>query len=226
MSTERQGSKLLIHSPSRPGIAGRIRLTLNTTAWIIPGSFCGVAGFKMGGDPCDPPPPQQKIYGPGNVDVLNRKAHTFLDGPVTWFRGKSSNPVSQNFLPGVYWIEMKTGLWSSYELLISEKIVTPNQKQYPWYHQKFPRVKTIDECYTDEYDCIYEANEQFKRDRKVDTHILNILRYRIDDCVREEYPDHLPRCAQLKEDYEQAAANWFAKCKRKILFLVSSLYGS
>jgi len=92
-----------------------------------------------------------------------------------------------------------------------ETIVKPNQKDYPWYHQQFRRVRDIDDCFTDEHDCIYEANQQFKRDRQVDTHIINILRYRMDDCVREEYPDHLPRCIQLKEDYEQASANWFAK---------------
>jgi len=92
-----------------------------------------------------------------------------------------------------------------------EKIVEPNRKDYAWYHQEFPRVRTIDDCYTDEWDCIYEADMQFKRDRSVDSMILNILRYRMDDCVREEFPDHLPRCMQLKDDYEQAAANWFAK---------------
>ncbi|CAG7819744.1 unnamed protein product [Allacma fusca] len=92
-----------------------------------------------------------------------------------------------------------------------ETIVVPNRKEYAWYHQKFPRVKDIDQCYMDEIDCIYEANEQFKRDKLVDNMILNLLRYRMDDCVREEYPDHAPRCFQLKEDYETAAGNWFSR---------------
>lgn len=46
-----------------------------------------------------------------------------------------------------------------------EKIVEPNRKVYPWYHQKFRRVPTIDECYTDDYVCIYEANVQYQKDR-------------------------------------------------------------
>jgi NADH dehydrogenase (ubiquinone) 1 beta subcomplex subunit 10 len=48
---------------------------------------------------------------------------------------------------------------------VREKIVEPNQKSYPWYHQKFRRVPTIDECYTDDVVCYYEANEQYRRDR-------------------------------------------------------------
>ena len=61
----------------------------------------------------------------------------------------------------------------------------PNRKEYNWYHQQFRRVPTIDECYTDDVVCIYEADQQFKRDRLVDSQILNILRLRMDDCVRE-----------------------------------------
>jgi len=92
-----------------------------------------------------------------------------------------------------------------------ETIVEPNRKEYAWYHQRFPRVRDIDDCYTDEVDCIYEADQQYKRDKAVDSMILNILRYRLDDCVREEYPDHKPRCLQLKEDYENASGNWFSR---------------
>jgi len=90
--------------------------------------------------------------------------------------------------------------------------VTPNRKEYPWYHQQFRRVPTIDQCYTDDRLCIYEANEQFLRDRMIDSNILTILRYRMDDCFREEYPDY-HKCLPFKEAYEEAAGNWFAKCK-------------
>jgi len=111
-------------------------------------------------------------------------------------------------------LEFHEGLWAFLNrpvIWFRENIVEPNRKEYAWYHQEFPRVRTIDDCYTDEYDCIYEADMQYKRDKSVDSMILNILRYRMDDCVREEFPDHLPRCMQLKEDYETAAANWFSK---------------
>jgi len=92
-----------------------------------------------------------------------------------------------------------------------ESIVEPNRKDYNWYHRSFRRVPTIDECYTDDYVCIYEANDQFIRDRNVDNEILCILRQRMDDCVREEYPDYAPRCLILRDQYELAAANWFTK---------------
>jgi NADH dehydrogenase (ubiquinone) 1 beta subcomplex subunit 10 len=92
-----------------------------------------------------------------------------------------------------------------------EKIVEPNRKEYNWYHQQFRRVPTIDECYIDDRVCIYEADQQFKRDRLVDSQILNILRLRMDDCVKEELPDHMPLCGKFKEDYEKAAGDWFSR---------------
>lgn len=49
--------------------------------------------------------------------------------------------------------------------LIVEKFVVPNQKKYPWYHQQYRRVPTIDECYTDDVVCYTEANCQFMRDK-------------------------------------------------------------
>jgi len=50
-------------------------------------------------------------------------------------------------------------------ILVLEKLVVPNQKKYPWYHQKYRRVPTIDECYSDDVTCYFEANCQFQRDK-------------------------------------------------------------
>jgi len=111
----------------------------------------------------------------------------------------------ERFCYGVYDFFDKPITW------FRESVVVPNRKDYAWYHQDYKRVRSIDQCYTDEWDCIYEANEQFRRDKRVDSSIVSILRYRVDDCVREEYPDHLPRCLQLQEEYEQAAANWMSR---------------
>lgn len=78
---------------------------------------------------------------------------------------------------------------------------------------KLQRVPTVDQCYTEgDPVCWYEADQQFKRDKQVDSMIIKILRYRIDDCLREEYPDY-ERCLPMKETYEEAAAAWFAKCQ-------------
>jgi len=91
-----------------------------------------------------------------------------------------------------------------------ENVVTPNRTEYPWYHMKLRRVPTIDQCYMDDMACFYEADQQYKRDRAVDLEIINILRYRMDDCLREEYPD-FQRCTPMKETYDQASADWFEK---------------
>jgi NADH dehydrogenase (ubiquinone) 1 beta subcomplex subunit 10 len=94
-----------------------------------------------------------------------------------------------------------------------ESVVEPNQKKYPWYHQNFRRVPTIDQCYTDDYVCIFEANDQFKRDKMVDSEIVNILRKRFEDCVLYEAPDHLVRCQGVLDTYNKASEHWFTKCK-------------
>merc|ERR1719323_545307 len=37
----------------------------------------------------------------------------------------------------------------------------------PWYHRRFQRVPTIDECHMDDIPCRTEANLQYFRDRGV-----------------------------------------------------------
>lgn len=97
-----------------------------------------------------------------------------------------------------------------------ETIVEPNQQKSNWYHQRFRRVPTIDECYTDDAVCRFEADQQFRRDRMVDNEILNILRQRFEDCTLYEAPDHMVKCKPLMDQYQQAAENWFIKCRNHI----------
>ena len=94
-----------------------------------------------------------------------------------------------------------------------ETIVTPNQQKYAWYHQKFRRVPTIDQCYTDDFVCKFEADQQFKRDRLVDNEVLSILRQRFEDCMLYEGPDGERKCRPIYEIYQKGAENWFTKCK-------------
>jgi len=97
--------------------------------------------------------------------------------------------------------------------LVREKIVEPRQENRPkYYHRKYPRVPTIDECDVEDAVCYYEANSQFKRDRMVDTQILNVLRKRRMDCEIYYGPDAYPNhCAQAKEDFISNETNWFVK---------------
>lgn len=97
-------------------------------------------------------------------------------------------------------------------MYIPESVVAPNQKQYPWYHQTYRRVPTIDQCYTDDHVCRFEANQQFKRDRLVDNEVLSILRQRFEDCMLYEGPDGERKCRSLYESYQRGAENWFTKC--------------
>ncbi len=94
-----------------------------------------------------------------------------------------------------------------------EKIVVPaNEKnKHYYYHRRFRRVPTIDECYTDDEMCIFEANEQFKRDKAVDNEILRILRQRKIECEIYHGPDAPKRCEKVTEDYFESAGNWFEK---------------
>jgi len=91
--------------------------------------------------------------------------------------------------------------------------VEPNQEKQNWYHQRFRRVPTIDQCYTDDAVCRFEADQQFRRDRMVDNEIVNILRQRFEDCTLYEAPDHIVKCKPLLEQYEKATENWFIKCE-------------
>ncbi|KAJ6648784.1 NADH dehydrogenase [ubiquinone] 1 beta subcomplex subunit 10 [Pseudolycoriella hygida] len=92
-----------------------------------------------------------------------------------------------------------------------ETIVEPNQQHYPWYHEELRRVPTIDQCYTDDVACHFEANQQFRRDKMVENEILSILRQRFEDCVLYESPDHFTKCKPVLDTYEHAVDNWFTK---------------
>ena len=92
-----------------------------------------------------------------------------------------------------------------------ETVVVPNQKQYPYYHRIYNRVPNIDECYEGDPVCMWEANEQYKRDKDVDGAIVNILRRRYEECVSYEGHERHERCKKINDDYDEAALNFFIK---------------
>lgn len=72
-----------------------------------------------------------------------------------------------------------------------EKIVENGYRQdYPWYHKRYRRVPTIDECYMDDVVCREEANLQLERDRMVEDQIICILNKRLEECVFYNYPSY------------------------------------
>nr|CAG4651520.1 EOG090X0LTN [Simocephalus serrulatus] len=92
-----------------------------------------------------------------------------------------------------------------------EKVVVPNRSDYVYYHQKFRRVPTIDECYTDDFVCRFEAQQQFNRDKLVDGEIVQIIRQRYKECVIYEQPDHTRKCEKLQADFAKVSENFFIK---------------
>ncbi|KAH9365278.1 hypothetical protein HPB48_015844 [Haemaphysalis longicornis] len=97
-----------------------------------------------------------------------------------------------------------------YERKLSSQIEGPSTN---WYHRKYRRVPTIDECYSDDLMCKFEANEQYKRDREVDTKIVNLLSQRRDDCMAYEIGSQ-ERCQPIIDQYKEAELNWFIKCEK------------
>jgi hypothetical protein len=53
--------------------------------------------------------------------------------------------------------------------------------------------------------------------RQVDSQILNILRQRRMECMQWEGPDYKFKCKKIADDYEEAAVNWFIKCKHMLI---------
>ncbi|KAF7489403.1 NADH dehydrogenase [ubiquinone] 1 beta subcomplex subunit 10 [Sarcoptes scabiei] len=83
---------------------------------------------------------------------------------------------------------------------------------YPYYHKKFRKVPAIDECYIDDYACIYEADNAFKRQRQVDFEILKILNYRFNRCLQwnrniNEWDNAGTMCLKEREVLHQAEIN-------------------
>ncbi|CAG2217455.1 NADH dehydrogenase [ubiquinone] 1 beta subcomplex subunit 10-like [Mytilus edulis] len=109
------------------------------------------------------------------------------------------------------------GLVAMYKILdgptswVKETFVQPFQKKYPYYHRRFNRVPTIDQCDVNETACIYEAQEQWKRDKMVDSKIVRILKDRYIDCNYYEGEDAPVKCASIAAVSEEAATNWFIK---------------
>lgn len=99
---------------------------------------------------------------------------------------------------------------SAFRELVVEPLHSKNQSYY--YHRRYRRVPTIDECEINDPLCKFEAQEQFRRDKQVDDQILVILRQRRLEC--EHYhgrTDAEKYCKKFKEDYLTAEGNWFTK---------------
>lgn len=80
-----------------------------------------------------------------------------------------------------------------------------------YYHRKFKRVTPIEDCEEDDALCLFEADQQFIRDKAVDDTILLILRQRLMECAVYYGQDSAYKCKKESEDLTTSENNHFAK---------------
>ncbi|XP_002731868.1 NADH dehydrogenase [ubiquinone] 1 beta subcomplex subunit 10-like [Saccoglossus kowalevskii] len=86
-----------------------------------------------------------------------------------------------------------------------------NKNVYPYYHQQYRRVPDIDQCDVNDISCMYEAEMQFKRDKRVDEEITKILRKRMEDCWVIEGESAIQNCKSVVDQYDREATNYNTK---------------
>ncbi|KAH3861107.1 NADH dehydrogenase [ubiquinone] 1 beta subcomplex subunit 10-like [Dreissena polymorpha] len=77
-----------------------------------------------------------------------------------------------------------------------------------YYHRKFARVPTIDQCDISDEVCKYEATEQHERDKKVDMFKIKILRKRLTHCNWYWGANKYEKCQTEREQYQDSAVNY------------------
>lgn len=63
----------------------------------------------------------------------------------------------------------------------------------------------LTECLEDDYLCFFEAEAQWKRDKKVDEEIVKIIQERMGACQQREGHSFVQNCAQEIKQFEQVA---------------------
>lgn len=96
---------------------------------------------------------------------------------------------------------------------IRRNFVLPFRVKEPpvYYHRKFERVPSIDQCEVEDAVCIFEAEEQWRRDKKVDNMKLKIMRKRLTECYEYWQASGHEKCLKEKDEWEQNTVNWFIK---------------
>ncbi|XP_077980567.1 NADH dehydrogenase [ubiquinone] 1 beta subcomplex subunit 10-like [Glandiceps talaboti] len=93
-----------------------------------------------------------------------------------------------------------------------DKIETQQKKRpYYYYHEQFRRVPTVDQCNVNDIACIFEADVQWQRDRRVDQEITKILRKRMEDCWVIEGESAIQKCKPVVEQYDREAGHYHTK---------------
>lgn len=155
-------------------------------------------------------PPQNNKHVPEDEPITG----PHYPGPEYPLEPDMERPLSTSLIVGRFLGDLvrKPVHW------VRENIVEPNKgPKYYWYHRKFERALPIDECYIDDYVCIYEADQEFKRNRLVDKATLDLLRYRRDSCnfwhILNKGFTYQPHeaCRDVDQTYERESINFMVK---------------
>ncbi|XP_070617037.1 NADH dehydrogenase [ubiquinone] 1 beta subcomplex subunit 10 [Erythrolamprus reginae] len=80
-----------------------------------------------------------------------------------------------------------------------------SDKKIYYYHREYRRVPDITECMEDDYLCIYEAEQQWKRDWHVDQEIVKIVRERAGACQVREGVNAAENCAKDRKLFKDVS---------------------
>jgi len=90
-----------------------------------------------------------------------------------------------------------------------ESLRAPKTNRF--YHQQFRRVPEIWECGTEDKICVFEAESQFRRDKKVDAEIIKVIEQRKKVCMARAGTYGAIDCKHLLEQLEQCEQAWHVK---------------
>lgn len=167
------------------------------------------------------PPPSSPTSGDGDPKVNRTDPNEVLRKPIPgpeavnpWFLEPDyERPLSAMGQAGRFMADLvrKPAHW------IRENVVLANKgPKYYYYHRKYPRVLPIDECYMDDFACIYEANLEYQRTHRVDRATLELLRSRRDAC-HVWYTSLNGRwytaeqCAEIADTFKREELNYYMK---------------
>lgn len=80
-----------------------------------------------------------------------------------------------------------------------------------FYHRIYPRVKNIWECDKNDPVCIYEAEHQFMRDKRVDEEIIEVLKEKMKTCEYRNSEIRDVKCKEISELYQSACNSYHIK---------------
>jgi len=133
-------------------------------------------------------------YGEKVITVLQRDQKAFF------------KPFTMISVTGYYLFAKPAAMWNSIV-----EAVAPTKKPARFYHQKFNRVPNIWECDRNDPVCIFEAEDQFHRDKVVEQEIIRILQERLTKCQIQNKNIADSKCNELFELVESASNAYHIK---------------